>query len=109
MIASITQDNDYDKYEVLSHSTILIINTFVYCPVPANLQFAGAEYGDLQSLSMTVALMTTSSFSAVNIVVSSEKQGQNVYFQHYNANILGWRIANLPKLRLFFQNYQKIA
>ena len=53
--------------------------------------------------------MATCSFSAANIVVFSEKQGQNVYFQHYNANILGWRIANLPKLRLFFQNYQKIA
>ena len=51
-------------------------------PVPANLQFAGAEYGDLQPLSMTVTLMATSSFSAANIVVFSEKQGQNVYFQH---------------------------
>ena len=51
-------------------------------PVPANLQFAGAKYWDLQSLSMTVALMATSSFSGANIVVFSEKQGQNVYFQH---------------------------
>ena len=31
MITSVTQDNDYDKYEVFSHSTVLIINTFVYC------------------------------------------------------------------------------
>jgi hypothetical protein len=33
-------------------------------------------------LSMVVAFMATSSFSAANIVVFSEKQGQNVYFQH---------------------------
>ena len=50
-------------------------------PVPANLQFAGAEYGDLQPLSMTVTLMATCSFSAANIVFFSEKQGKNMYFR----------------------------
>ena len=33
----------------------MFVCLFVF--VPANLQFAGAEFGDLQSLSMTVALM----------------------------------------------------
>ena len=60
-----------------------LIPSFISSSVPANLQFAGAKYWDLQSLSMTVALMATSSFSAANIVVFSEKQGKNVYFQHY--------------------------
>lgn len=47
-------------------------------PVPANLQFAGAEYGDLQSPIFAVAFMAKGSFSAANIAVFSEKQGRNV-------------------------------
>jgi len=52
-------------------------------PIPANLQFAGVEYGDLQSLSMAEAFMAVISFSAANIAVFSEKQGRNVcVFSH---------------------------
>ena len=55
--------------------------------VPANLQFAGAEYGDLQSLLMAVAFMATRSFTAANVAVFSEKQGENVFFPHHKCLI----------------------
>jgi len=59
-------------------STRLRVRDFSLFPVPANLQFAGVEYGDLQSLSMAEAFMAVISFSAANIAVFSEKQGRNV-------------------------------
>jgi len=51
------------------------------------LQFAGAEYGDLQSPTMAVAFMATRSFTAANVAVFLEKQGKNVFFPHHKCLI----------------------
>jgi len=56
----------------------MVVRSEASFPVPANLQFAGVEYGDLQSLSMAEAFMAKGSFSAANIAAFSEKQGRNV-------------------------------
>ena len=68
----------------------MVVRSEASFPVPANLQFAGVEYGDLQSLSMAEAFMAKGSFSAANIAVFSEnKEEICVFFRIANADTCG--------------------
>ena len=70
-------------------------------PVPADLQSAGAELGDLQSPMLTLALMLFHvSVAKIMVLILLNKPFSRIA----NADIQGWRIANPPELERAVRN-----
>ena len=69
-------------------------------PVPADLQSAGIELGDLQSPILTLALMAFSCFGGKDNGFHTIKQA--FFSRITNADIQGWRITNPPEQRHVF-------